>query len=152
MTGLVNRVSGQWVAIKQMRRIFDEPTDAKRAYREMHLLRHLKHPSVVALLDVVSSTIDDSFQQLLPAPVPTPTSTSSAARGATEGVSTGAGAGGMQIPRSLGDLYLVFEFMDTDLSKIIKSNQFLSMEHVQFILYQLLEGMSFVHDTNVIHR
>jgi hypothetical protein len=31
--------TGKRVAIKRMTNIFDEPTDAKRAYREMHILR-----------------------------------------------------------------------------------------------------------------
>lgn len=47
---------------------------------------------------------------------------------------------------------MVFEHMDTDLSKIIKSNQFLSDEHVQFIMYQILEGVQYIHSMNVIHR
>lgn len=33
-----NKIGSQ-VAIKQMKSIFDEPTDAKRAYREIHILR-----------------------------------------------------------------------------------------------------------------
>eukprot|EP00599_Poterioochromonas_sp_BG-1_P002787 CAMPEP_0173142248 /NCGR_PEP_ID=MMETSP1105-20130129/5979_1 /TAXON_ID=2985 /ORGANISM="Ochromonas sp., Strain BG-1" /LENGTH=482 /DNA_ID=CAMNT_0014055611 /DNA_START=90 /DNA_END=1535 /DNA_ORIENTATION=- len=121
----VDRVSGKFVAIKQMKRIFDEPTDAKRAYREMHILRHLKHPSIVALLDVISSTIDESFLN---------------------------NANISRIPRSLGNIYLVFEFVDTDLSKILKSNQYLTQEHIQYILYQLIDGMRYIHQTNVIHR
>jgi serine/threonine protein kinase len=52
----------------------------------------------------------------------------------------------------LGHLYLVFDFVDTDLSKIIRSNQFMTEGHVQFILYQLLLGLKFMHSANVIHR
>ena len=131
------------MAIKQMKRIFDEPTDAKRAYREMHILRHLKHPSVVALLDVVSSTIDLNFERLyMPRGTQTPIQT----------ISSAPQKFALPLPRSLGDIYLVFEFIDTDLSKIIKSNQFLSSEHIQFIMYQILDGMNYIHGTNVIHR
>ena len=36
------------------------------------------------------------------------------------------------------DVYYVFEFMDTNLSQVIKSNQILTEEHVQFIMYQIL--------------
>jgi serine/threonine protein kinase len=122
----VDRHDGTTVAIKQMKRIFDEATDAKRAYREMHILRHLKHPSVVALLDVVSSTIDLEF----------------ALKYGKEAVEQA----------SLGDIYFVFEFVDTDLSKIIKSNQYISVHHVAFIIWQILEAMSYIHGTNVIHR
>lgn len=111
-----------------MRRIFDEPTDAKRAYREMHILRHLIHPAIVSLLDVVSSKVDANYSE------------------GSESIFS------PSVPRSLGDLYLVFEFMDTDLGKIIKSNQFLSIEHIQFIAYQIIDAMSFIHGSNVIHR
>ena len=52
-----DRVSETKVAIKQMKNIFDEQTDAKRAYREMHILRHLRHPNIISLLDVISPTI-----------------------------------------------------------------------------------------------
>lgn len=114
-----------------MKRIFEEPTDAKRAYREMHILRHLKHPSIVALLDVITTAIDDKYIQLY---------------------NTSVQQQKIPIPRNLGNLYLVFEFVDTDLSKIIKSNQFLTAEHIQYILYQLLDGLRYIHNTNVIHR
>lgn len=102
----------------------------------MHILRNMKHPSVVALLDVVSSTIDTNFERTY-------------VRKDRDGPH---GPFTMPLPRSLGDLYLVFEFVDTDLSKIIKSNQYLSSEHIQFIMYQILDGMNYIHGTNVIHR
>lgn len=120
------------VAIKQMKHVFEDSTDAKRAYREIHILRHLKHPSVVALLDVMCSAIDHTYL-LLHRPlieanaIPPP-------------------------PRHLGNLYLVFEFMDSDLGKIMKSNQYLSDEHIQYLLFQILDGLSYIHQTNVIHR
>jgi mitogen-activated protein kinase 1/3 len=54
--------------------------------------------------------------------------------------------------RELGDLYLVFDFVDTDLSKIFKSDQYMLQGHVQFILYQLLLGLKHIHSASVIHR
>lgn len=54
--------------------------------------------------------------------------------------------------RDLGDLYLVFNFVDTDLSKIIKSDQHMGSAHVQYIMYQILLGIHYVHSANVIHR
>lgn len=53
---------------------------------------------------------------------------------------------------STGHLYLVFDFMDTDLSRIIRSDQFMTKGHVQYILYQLLLGVKYMHSANVIHR
>lgn len=42
--------------------------------------------------------------------------------------------------------------MDTDLYKIIKTNQELSDEHYKFIMYQILRALLFLHSANVIHR
>jgi len=72
-----------------MKGIFEDATDAKRAYREMHILRHLRHPSVVSLLNVILPDRD-----------------SHSSRGP---------------PKHLGNLYLVFEFVDTDMSKVNSS-------------------------------
>ena len=46
----------------------------------------------------------------------------------------------------------VFEFVDTDLYKLILSEQFLTTEHIQTFLYQLLCGLKYMHSAHVIHR
>jgi mitogen-activated protein kinase 1/3 len=55
-------------------------------------------------------------------------------------------------PTQFGDVYLVMEHMDSDLQKIIQSNQPLSDEHNQFILYQILRALKYLHSAKVIHR
>ena len=52
----------------------------------------------------------------------------------------------------IADVYLVMEKMDSDLQKIIASKQELSDEHYQFILYQILRALYFLHSANIIHR
>jgi len=47
---------------------------------------------------------------------------------------------------------LVFEKMDTDLHKVIKSKNTLSDEHIGWILYQILHGCAFLHSVGIIHR
>eukprot|EP01039_Chlorochromonas_danica_P018368 gene18368-22061_t len=42
-----NRITEAVVAIKQMKNVFDDPIDATRAYREIHILRKLRHPAIV---------------------------------------------------------------------------------------------------------
>lgn len=49
------------------------------------------------------------------------------------------------------DLYLVFEFMDTDLHAAIKF-KLLHSSHVQYILYQILKVIMYIHSGNCIHR
>eukprot|EP00197_Chlamydomonas_leiostraca_P012809 CAMPEP_0202861390 /NCGR_PEP_ID=MMETSP1391-20130828/2812_1 /ASSEMBLY_ACC=CAM_ASM_000867 /TAXON_ID=1034604 /ORGANISM="Chlamydomonas leiostraca, Strain SAG 11-49" /LENGTH=169 /DNA_ID=CAMNT_0049540777 /DNA_START=81 /DNA_END=587 /DNA_ORIENTATION=+ len=52
------------------------------------------------------------------------------------------------------DMYLVYEFMDTDvhhlLSKASHSAQ-LKNEHFQFLIWQILRGLKYVHSANVLH-
>ncbi|KAG2258679.1 hypothetical protein Bca52824_077973 [Brassica carinata] len=50
------------------------------------------------------------------------------------------------------DVYIAYELMDTDLDKLIKSNQELTKYHHQFYMYQLLRGLKYIHSANVLHR
>jgi len=49
------------------------------------------------------------------------------------------------------DLYLVFEFMDSDLHNANASN-ILEEEHKQYIIYQLLKALLFIHSSGIVHR
>jgi len=49
------------------------------------------------------------------------------------------------------DLYLVTHLMGADLNSIVKSQR-LSDEHVQFLIYQILRGLKYIHSANIIHR
>jgi serine/threonine protein kinase len=42
--------------------------------------------------------------------------------------------------------------MDTDLSKIIASEQPLSDDHCQYFLYQILRAVKYLHSARIIHR
>eukprot|EP00466_Bigelowiella_natans_P016086 jgi/Bigna1/135804/aug1.31_g10512 len=50
------------------------------------------------------------------------------------------------------DVYIVSELMDTDLHKIINSDQQLSQGHVQYFVYQILRGLKYIHSAHVLHR
>ena len=166
-----DRVSEKKVAIKQMKNIFDEQTDAKRAYREMHILRHLRHPNIIHLLDVITPTIqrkiwasglvssggtvssgDDLDLDQVWRALSTPDGSMLSLSGTDIDEPMPMITPGRMRQLHLGHLYLVFDFMDTDLSKIIRSNQYMTTGHVQFILYQILLGLKYIHSANVIHR
>ena len=49
------------------------------------------------------------------------------------------------------DIYLVFEYMETDLHTVIRAN-ILEPIHKKFIMYQLLKAMKFLHSAQIIHR
>eukprot|EP00947_MAST-08B_sp_MAST-8B-sp1_P006564 g6564.t1 len=54
--------------------------------------------------------------------------------------------------RPFDDIYCVFELMESDLTTVIKSPQYLSMDHIRFFVYQLLRGLKYVHSLGLIHR
>jgi serine/threonine protein kinase len=47
---------------------------------------------------------------------------------------------------------MVFELMETDMSRIINSKNELTDEHYQYFTYQMLRGLKYIHSANVIHR
>ena len=49
------------------------------------------------------------------------------------------------------DIYLIFEYMETDLHTVIRAN-ILEPIHKQFIMYQLLKALKFIHSAGIIHR
>ncbi|CAF91717.1 unnamed protein product, partial [Tetraodon nigroviridis] len=106
----INERTKEKVAIKKLHRPFQSEIFAKRAYRELRLLKHMKHENVIGLIDVF-----------------TPAS----------------GLDEMQ------DFYLVMPYMFTDLSKVRGP---LSEDKVQFLIYQTLCGLRYIHKSGIIHR
>lgn len=100
------------MAIKKLHRPFQSELFAKRAYRELRLLKHMKHDNVIGLIDVFTANISlDRFQ----------------------------------------DFYLVMPFMGTDLGKLMKLQR-LSEDKVQYLVYQMLKGLKYIHSAGIIHR
>jgi mitogen-activated protein kinase 1/3 len=82
--------SGKRVAIKKMDNIFEDETDCKRILREVVLLRKLKHPCVVELIEI-----------LMPSD-----------------------------PSNFTTIYVVMEYAESDLKKILKSTINLEILHI----------------------
>jgi len=49
------------------------------------------------------------------------------------------------------DIYLIFEFMETDLHAVIRAN-ILEDVHKRYIIYQLMKAIKYMHSGAVIHR
>jgi len=107
-----DRFMNRRVAIKRVLNIFSNETDARRIYREMYILRQMRHPDIITLLDLIPPKDLASFQ----------------------------------------DLYMVFEYVDTDLYKLILSPQYLSDVHIQTLLYHMVVALKYIHSADVIHR
>lgn len=116
-------------------------------------LRRLKHPNVISLQNVFTGTPLNS-------PIHSPGI-------ASQPLTPGLGMRHLNIDKSphkrhrprafsidhsLDDLYLVFDFVDTDLQKLIHSAQYLTSAHVKTFLYQMLVALKYIHSANVIHR
>ncbi|KAH7583084.1 Serine/Threonine protein kinases active-site signature [Nakaseomyces glabratus] len=50
------------------------------------------------------------------------------------------------------EIYLVQELMETDLSRILASSNTLTVDHIQYFLYQILRALKAIHSAKVIHR
>lgn len=48
-------------------------------------------------------------------------------------------------------VYMVNHLMGADLNNIIRTQR-LSDDHVQFIVYQILRGLKYIHSAGIIHR
>jgi len=49
------------------------------------------------------------------------------------------------------DVYLVLQKMETTLAKVIRSAK-LTNRHLQYLVYQMLRGLKYIHSAGVIHR
>eukprot|EP00550_Attheya_septentrionalis_P008281 CAMPEP_0198288606 /NCGR_PEP_ID=MMETSP1449-20131203/7051_1 /TAXON_ID=420275 /ORGANISM="Attheya septentrionalis, Strain CCMP2084" /LENGTH=515 /DNA_ID=CAMNT_0043986775 /DNA_START=506 /DNA_END=2053 /DNA_ORIENTATION=- len=50
------------------------------------------------------------------------------------------------------DVYIVADLMETDLHRIIYSKQPLTLDHVQYFVYQILRALKYIHSANILHR
>lgn len=95
-----------------MDNIFDDETDCKRILREVVLLRKLRHPCVVELIEICMP----------------------------------------KDPEKFNCIYVVMEFAESDLKKLLKSSIHLEILHIQTVIYNLLCAIKYLHESKVIHR
>ncbi|NXQ11629.1 MK13 kinase, partial [Peucedramus taeniatus] len=108
----IDKKTGEKVAIKKLCRPFQSEIFAKRAYRELMLLKHMQHENAVSGLTC------DLFA----------------------------------VPRleQVCNGYLVMPYMRTDLQKIM-GHEF-SDEKIQYLVYQMLKGLKYIHSAGIVHR
>ena len=57
------------------------------------------------------------------------------------------------VPDSIiGDVYLIMQLMETDLDRVLRSNQELGVEHQKYFLYQMMRALKYLHSAGVVHR
>merc|ERR1712129_218622 len=55
-------------------------------------------------------------------------------------------------PLKFTQLSIVFEYMPTDLKKILRSKQYFTNLHIEYILHQILLGIKHCHSAGIVHR
>ena len=50
------------------------------------------------------------------------------------------------------DVYIITELMSTNLNNVIYLKNDLTEEHIQYIMYQLLRGLLYMHSADILHR
>ncbi|NXU01702.1 MK14 kinase, partial [Buphagus erythrorhynchus] len=103
--------TGLRVAVKKLSRPFQSIIHAKRTYRELRLLKHMKHENVSA------GELDCFIAHVF----------------------------------AFVHRYLVTHLMGADLNNIVKCQK-LTDDHVQFLIYQILRGLKYIHSADIIHR
>jgi mitogen-activated protein kinase 1/3 len=106
----------------------------------------MRHANIIRLLDVRAPGLAFASPPVAspPEPIPSPAYNQAARKKSR--------IHEPEADHSLDDLYLVFEYVDTDLHKLLLSAQYLSTAHIQTFIYQVLLGLKYIHSANVIHR
>ena len=55
-------------------------------------------------------------------------------------------------PSELGEIYIITPLMETDLHRILKSDQELTEDHAQYFLYYILRALKYIHSADIVHR
>lgn len=122
MISVTDTTTNRNYAIKKIPNVLNDIGNGFRVYRELAIMRHCHHENILSLLEVTLDPEGPDFVDLY-----------------------------------LSDLsfiyrYMKMELMDTDLCRVINSQQVLTNDHIQFFLYQLLCGLKYLHSANIIHR
>ena len=57
-----------------------------------------------------------------------------------------------ECPNSFNSIYVVMEYAESDLKKLVKSDIHLDLIHIKTMVYNLLRAVKYLHDSKVLHR
>lgn len=145
----VNLQDGATVALKKVSLRHTEEKHRHRglplnALREIRLLKNkCCHPNVVRLMDVAAYVPEHSMLPIAPA-------TTEVVVGSDE--KAAAKKEKWDEEHSQGFIYLVFEYVEHDLSGILDARYKFSLPAVKCLTKQLLDALAYLHEQNICHR
>ena len=110
----IDKRTGNAVAIKKSKRIFNTRSDAKRIIREIKLLSWMNHSNIITC----NETILPEKSEI----------------------------------ETFNSVYFVMPKMECTLLDVINSKVELSDSEIQFMIYQMFNGLYYMHSANIIHR
>ncbi|CAG2115179.1 unnamed protein product [Medioppia subpectinata] len=124
--------TGRLVAIKK---IINRLTSDEHIRNEINLLDQIRHRNIVQLIDRYDSREDEVYEPYVSNSKSSNTTTTTT-----------------PCHQTIAQ-YLVFEFCDFDLHQLLYDMRLqLSLAHIKNILRQILKGMAYMHDRQVLHR
>ena len=107
-------VTNQTLAIKKVAHVCDQIEEGKRILREIRILQFCDHPNILKLVDLVPPRSYSTFEDMY------------------------------ALWFFIGAItrYLVNEYVDTDLDRVINSHQPLTNDHLQLFMYQVCVPLS----------
>ncbi|TSK28023.1 Mitogen-activated protein kinase 3 [Bagarius yarrelli] len=121
------------VAIKKISP-FEHQTYCQRTLREIKILLRFRHENIIGINDILRARRLDYMRDVYPL------LSSSRPRLAVKSINSLTACS-----------YIVQDLMETDLYKLLKTQQ-LSNDHICYFLYQILRGLKYIHSANVLHR
>ncbi|RWQ91659.1 mitogen-activated protein kinase HOG1 [Paecilomyces variotii] len=134
-----DQLTQQPVAVKKIMKPFSTPVLSKRTYRELKLLKHLRHENVSRAISA-QTVACYQLERYLHLP----------SRGHVSFPDRFLPWVCLN-PRLTDDSYFVTELLGTDLHRLLTSRP-LEKQFIQYFLYQILRGLKYVHSAGVVHR
>ncbi|XP_078163245.1 cyclin-dependent kinase C-1-like isoform X2 [Carex rostrata] len=119
-----DKETGEIVALKKIITITEREGFDITSIREINILQRLDHQNVIRLKEIVISPGEEKDEQGSP----------------------------VDGDKYKGSIYMVFDYMDHDLSGLLRTGIRFSIPQIKCYMRQLLTGLQYCHDNNVLHR
>ena len=145
-----DRIYKQMVAIKKIKNPFANVEDAKRAYRELKIMKLINYKYIIKLLDAFTTSQLESSCNLTSSCTSSFNLSSSNHHQSSFNYNNSNSTTQLTNQQANFDLYLVMEYVEMNLNQVIQIK--LDHERLSYLVYQLFCGLKYLNDNSIIHR